>query len=81
MFHNVTSRWLVRVKQLQIILLAILSVYPLCVFTVKMFPGYGNGNNFVDAVKMGYPYFWIVLLMGLCGIVSNLYLIDKTKPE
>ncbi len=46
----------------------IVTVVPLSMLSVQMLPGFGTGITFVDAVKMGYPFFWIVVMMGLLGI-------------
>ena len=41
-----------------------LSVIPASIITVDWLPGLGNASSFVDAVKMGYPVFWINVLLG-----------------
>jgi hypothetical protein len=41
-----------------------ITVVPASLATVEWIPGFGNGITFVDAVKMGYPMFWINVLLG-----------------
>ncbi|HMV78661.1 MAG TPA: hypothetical protein PL048_06935 [Leptospiraceae bacterium] len=50
----------------------------LSLITVKLFPGYGNGADWVDAVKMGYPVFYSVLLTGLSSLWASLKLSGET---
>lgn len=48
--------------------LAFLSL-PLSLLTIQLFEGFGSGNHWEDAVKMGYPIFWITMLLGGAGII------------
>lgn len=41
-----------------------ISVIPASLATIEWFPGFGNSVGFVDAVKMGYPMFWVNLMLG-----------------
>lgn len=58
-------------KKQNILLIAFLSFLcvPLSLLTVYFFKGLGSGSEWIDAVKMGYPIFWITLLLGIAGIV------------
>lgn len=47
--------------------------------TVQIFPGYGKGKDWVDAVKMGYPVFYSVLLTGLSSVWASLKLSGETS--
>ncbi len=46
--------------------------------TIKLFPGYGNGTDWVDAVKMGYPVFYSILFIGLTAIWASSKLSGET---
>jgi hypothetical protein len=50
------------------ITLLLIFTVPLSLFTVQLIPGLGSGDDWIDAVKMGYPVFWITVFMGLSGI-------------
>jgi hypothetical protein len=41
-----------------------IAVVPASLGTVEWFPGFGSMHSFVDAVKMGYPIFWVNLFLG-----------------
>ena len=47
----------------------LLLAIPLSLLTIQINPGFGSGTDWVDAVKMGYPIFWISMLLGLIGII------------
>lgn len=47
----------------------LLLTIPLSLVTVQVNPGFGSGTGWVDAVKMGYPIFWITIMLGLSGII------------
>ncbi|WCL82489.1 hypothetical protein PPO43_05170 [Saprospira sp. CCB-QB6] len=38
---------------------------PLSLISIDFFPAFGGGHNFIDAVKMGYPIFWVCLQLGI----------------
>ncbi len=42
----------------------------LSLLTVQVFPGLGSGATLADAVKMGYPLFWIVLCLGAVSLLG-----------
>ncbi len=66
--HFVTQKSLHRVHWVHGLFVAagIMMVVPLSTMTVRFLPS--NGVTFIDAVKMGFSYFWIVLMMGVLGI-------------
>lgn len=41
-----------------------IAVVPASLGMVEWFPGFGSMHSFVDSVKMGYPVFWVNLLLG-----------------
>ncbi len=53
-----------------VVFITVLLVFtvPLSLFSVEIIPGLGTGDDWVDAVKMGYPVLWITFLMGVSGI-------------
>ena len=83
-FHLITKRWIVPLKKSQIfvLILAITGTVPLSMFAVQWYNGPAAAHyvSFVDAVKAGWPFFWIIFLMGIAGLYSNHFLIS-TKPE
>jgi len=50
------------------ITLLLIFTVPLSLFTVQLIPALGQGDDWIDAVKMGYPVFWITIFMGVSGI-------------
>lgn len=45
-------------------------VVPLSMISILINSGFGSGTDWVDAVKMGYPVFWMTLMLGLMGIIA-----------
>ena len=43
-------------------------VIPLSLLSIKLIPGFGAGSGWIDAVKMGYPAFWITILIGVAAL-------------
>ena len=43
-------------------------MFLLAIITVYFIRGFGSNYGFVDAVKMGYPQFWVCILLGLSGV-------------
>ncbi|MDX1940833.1 MAG: hypothetical protein SFU99_09805 [Saprospiraceae bacterium] len=76
--HFITKKTLHRVRWGHglFIALGMVTVVPLSILSVELFPGFGNGSGFVDAVKMGYSFFWITVMMGLLGMRTAMW-----KPE
>jgi hypothetical protein len=67
----VTNRFIKKNKSINKIMIIgmLLMVIPLSLATVTLFPGFGRGIGWVDAVKMGYPVFWTTFLLGVSGII------------
>jgi hypothetical protein len=67
----VTHKFIKKNKKTNILFISLflLSVIPLSLVTIKINTGFGNGTDWVDAVKMGYPIFWITMLLGFTGMV------------
>lgn len=65
-----THRFLFRNPAFNSLLLAFAASMsiPLSLITVRICPGFGSSSGWVDAVKMGYPIFWTILLMGCSGM-------------
>jgi hypothetical protein len=79
-YFQITDKLILPVRKQQLILF-ILSAFFMFILgniTVFFIHGFGNGDKLVDAVKMGYPQFWICILMGLSGIFTLVYF---TKEE
>lgn len=51
--------------------------------TIEYFPGFGNSSSFIAGTKMGYPYFWITIIMNIIGIwtVEKLLLDPKLEKK
>lgn len=47
----------------------LLLTIPLSLLTIQINSGFGAGTGWVDAVKMGYPVFWISMLLGFSGLM------------
>lgn len=45
--------------------------------SVFLFKGFGIGTSFLDAFKMGYPFFWLCVLLGASGI----FLVQQYKEK
>lgn len=67
----------VRKQQLALFPLSVFLMFVLGSISVFLIPGFGNGESIVDAVKMGYPQFWICLLLGVTGILTVIYFSDE----
>lgn len=80
-FFFVTQRWLQPLRWQHPVLVGsgIFLSLILSLITVKFIPAFNGHMELWDAVKMGYPFFWIVLLMGIVGIVST-HLLKETQP-
>ncbi len=64
-------------KQIIYSMLGVIATILLSTGTVDFFPGYGNSTTFIDAIKMGYPFFWIVIIMGQIGFLTEKKLLMK----
>lgn len=43
-------------------------MFLLAIITVYFIRGYGPNYDLIDAIKMGYPQFWVCILLGLSGV-------------
>jgi hypothetical protein len=66
-FTAAASRWLAQLHwwTAALVLLALLLVIPLSFATIKVFPALNGSVDQVHAIKMGYPPFWVALLLPL----------------
>lgn len=67
----VTNKFVKKNKKLNsffITILLLLSI-PLSLLTIQINSGFGSGTDWVDTVKMGYPIFWITMLLGFSGLI------------
>lgn len=80
-FYLVTQRWLTPLRWQQALVVGgcILLPIPLSLLTLQFLPSFDGNHTFIDAVKMGYPFFWIVIMMGLAGI-WGLQLVKPVEP-
>lgn len=80
--HLVTLKLLRRVRFTHGFYMAIgiVMAVPLSLATVRLLPAFNGDVSFVSAVKMGYPFFWIVMLMGFLGMRSAVWQV-KTPIE
>jgi hypothetical protein len=69
-YYFITHYLIVNMPKLFILLFATSEVlmFVLAMITAYFIRGFGNNSYIADAVKMGYPQFWICILLGLCGV-------------
>jgi hypothetical protein len=69
-YYYVTDQLIMPLEKQKLILYAacIAVMFVLSITTVFFIRGFGTNYGFMDAVKMGYPQFWICILLGLSGI-------------
>lgn len=53
------------------IALSTLLTIPLSLLAIRIFPCFGSGTNWIDAVKMGYPVFWMIASLGISGLMIS----------
>lgn len=72
-FYFITQRWLEPLRWQQVLVFtgALLLPYPLSLLSLRFLFNYGEGSGVTAAFKMGYPFFWVVLLMGIAGIIAT----------
>lgn len=77
-YHQMTNQLILKIRKQQVVLfiLAVVLMFVLGNMTVFVIRGFGQGSSLVDAVKMGYPQFWICILLGLSGILTVVYFSD-----
>jgi hypothetical protein len=69
-YYVVTHYLIVNMPKLFVFVFATSEIlmFLLAMITAYFIRGYGNNGYIADAVKMGYPQFWICILLGLCGV-------------
>lgn len=70
-YWYITNRFIKKNKKSNrhIILILSLLTIPSSLLTIQMNSGYSSGKDWIDAIKMGYPIFWITMFIGLSGII------------
>jgi hypothetical protein len=65
----ITDKLIRKNRETNLLLICIITalVIPLSLLTICLYSGFGSQTGWVDAVKMGYPVFWMTLLMGISG--------------
>lgn len=56
-------------------------VIPLSLLSIKLIPGYGTSSGWIDAVKMGYPAFWITILLGVAAMRTIRFQTRATQAQ
>jgi hypothetical protein len=81
-FYLITQRWIQPLRWQQSLVLgaAMTLPYPLSLLFIQPLFNFSDQNSFSDAVKMGYPFFWIVLLMGVAGLFTTKFLHKTHTP-
>jgi hypothetical protein len=69
-YYVVTHYLIVNMPKLFVFVFATSEIlmFLLAMITAYFMRGYGNNGYIADAVKMGYPQFWICVLLGLSGV-------------
>jgi hypothetical protein len=69
-YYFITHYLIVNMPRLFVLLFATSEIlmFVLAMITAYFIRGFGNSGYIADAVKMGYPQFWICILLGLCGV-------------
>ena len=80
-YYQITDKLILKVRKQQVVLfiLSVVLMFVLGNITVFLLRGFGHGDSLVDAVKMGYPQFWICILLGLSGIFTVAYFDDEKE--
>lgn len=80
-YHLITHHLIfnVRKQQAALFLLSVFLMFFLGIVTAFFIPGLGNSSGIADAVKMGYPQFWICILLGVSGIFTITHFSDKKE--
>jgi hypothetical protein len=69
-YYFITHYLIVNMPKLFVFVFATSEIlmFVLAMVTAYFIRGFGNNGYIADAVKMGYPQFWICVLLGLCGV-------------
>jgi hypothetical protein len=78
-YHIITKILIMKVRKQQtaLFLISVFLMFVLGMGTALFVPGFGQGFTLTDAVKMGYPQFWICILLGLSGILTIKYFSEE----
>jgi hypothetical protein len=79
LYYFVTDKLIMKIARqaIAVFMLCVALMFVLGMGTNYLFRGFGSSYGFIDAIKMGYPQFWICLLMGLASI----YIIERYLDE
>lgn len=74
-YYFITHQLIMKISQkaIAVFMLCEALMFVLGVITNFIFKGYANTYGLIDSIKMGYPQFWICILMGLAGI----YIVER----
>ena len=74
-YYFVTHYLIVNMPRLYVVVFASSEIlmFVLAMITAYVFRGFGNSSYLADVIKMGYPQFWICILLGISGI----FILDK----
>ena len=80
-YSRITDKLIIKVRKQQVVLFILVAflMFGLGNLTVYFIKGFGNGDTLADAVKMGYPQFWVCILMGVSGILTLVYFSDEEE--
>lgn len=69
----ITKRLIIKIRKFHILTFSLLplTAIALSVLNILLIPGFGSQSGFIDAVKMGYPVFWTILLLGLTAFAFS----------
>ena len=69
-YYFITHYLIVNMPKLFVFIFATseLLMFVFALITAYFIRGFGNNSYIADAVKMGYPQFWICILLGLSGV-------------
>lgn len=67
----IATKLLRKIKKINILYISlfVFGAIVLSNITIYMSTGFGNQTGWVDAVKMGYPVFWMLFALGVSGIL------------
>ncbi len=78
-YYHITNQLILKVRKQHVVLfiLAVVLMFILGSITGFLIRGFGQGSSLVDAIKMGYPQFWICILLGLSGVLTIMYFSEE----
>lgn len=80
-YHLITVHLIMKVRKQQaaLFLVSVFLMFVLGTGTALFLPGFGHDYSLTDAVKMGYPQFWICILLGVSGILTINYFSEEEE--